>query len=178
MSFFDFAFHMFPYWCLGAAMGWAVWKSDYKDLLAFDKKTFGKFFVFMTVVSIYRYFMLRVLINHGYGSHLDAIKNLPVGATMFVGWEDMAHIAPLVLMRKMLGTKKWTWPIHALATLVVMISFMSGHIYQGVVPAMFISLYIPFAVNFAQRKGLGTLMVNHITYDFMTIMLIKMIVGF
>ena len=76
---------MGPYWGLGALMGWAIWKSDYKDLLAFDKKAFAKFFLFMSVVSVYRYFMLKLAMHAGFNLHLDAVKGLPVGAVFFMG---------------------------------------------------------------------------------------------
>lgn len=177
MSFLDFAARMLPYWCLGGLMGWAVWKSDYKDLLAFDKKAFGKFFLFMAALSVYRYCMIQLAISHGIDLHLDAVKGLPIGAVFFTPWEDMCHTVPLVLLRRMLGTSKWTWPIHALAMVMVALSFGCGHLYQGVMSAAFISLYIPFGVSFGQKRGFGTLMAGHVLYDFSTIALIKMIVG-
>ena len=177
MSFLDFAARMCPFWGFGALMGWAVWKSDYKDLLAFDKKAFAKFFLFMCALTVYRYIMLKIMIANGFGSHLDAVKSLPVGATMFVGWEDLAHSAPLVLLRKMIGTNKITWPIHGLCTAMVMTSFMTGHLYQGFFAAAFISLYIPFGVWFGQKRGFGTLIASHTLYDFLTIVTIKVALG-
>lgn len=177
MSFLDFAARMCPFWGFGALMGWAVWKSDYKDLLAFDKKAFAKFFLFMCALTVYRYIMLKIMIANGFGSHLDAVKSLPVGAVFFTPWEDLTHSLALVLMRRMIGTRWWTWPIHAIAMAVVMISFGSGHLYQGVISACLISLYIPFAVSFGQRKGFGTLMAGHVLYDFTTIMTIRAALG-
>ncbi len=177
MSFTDFALRMGPYWGLGALMGWAIWKSDYKDLLAFDKKAFAKFFLFMSVVSVYRYFMLKLAMHAGFNLHLDAVKSLPVGAVFFTFWEDLCHGLPLVVLRRMIGTKKWTWPIHALAMLVVMFSFGSGHVYEGLFSAFLISFYIPFSVYFAQKRGFSTLIAGHILYDFSTIMVIRAVLG-
>ena len=177
MTFTDFASRMAPYWGLGALMGWAVWKSDYKDLLTFNLKSFTKFFLFMMLVTVYRFYMIRMLVQHGMGESLEVVKSLPVGATLFVGWEDLAHTAPLVLMRRMLGTKWFTLPIHFLATALVMISFASGHLYEGGVAAAFISLYILFGIHFGQKKGFGTLIAGHMTYNFLTIMTIRMALG-
>lgn len=177
MSFLDFAFRMAPYWSLGAFMGWAVWKSDYKSLLAFDAKAFGKWCLFLTVISFYRYYMLKLAIHAGIDLHLDAVKSLPVGATAFVGWEDLAHSLPLVLLRRMIGTSKWTWPIHGLCTTMVLVSFLSGHLYQGLPAACFISLYILFGIHFGQKRGFGTLMLGHMAYDFSTIMTIRLALG-
>lgn len=177
MSFLSFALRMFPYWSFGALMGWAVWKSDYKDLLAFDKKAFAKWFLFLCVVSVYRYGMLKLAIHSGMNLNLGPVSKLPVGATLFVGWEDLAHSMPLVLLRRIIGNSKWVWPIHFLATLTIMTSFFLGHTYQGILAAAFISLYIPFGVRFGQKKGFGTLCAGHVIYDFSTIMTIRMALG-
>lgn len=177
MTFTSFALRMFPYWCLGALMGWAVWKSDYKDLLAFNLKSFLKFFLFMCILSVYRYYMLKVAIHEGFNLHLDAVKSLPVGAVFFTPWEDMCHSLPLVLLRRILGASKWTWPIHAIAMFVVMFGFGAGHIYQSLFSAFLISFYIPFAVYFGQKRGFATLCAGHVLYDFSTIMVIRAVIG-
>ena len=177
MSFLSFAARMFPYWSFGALMGWAVWKSDYKDLLRFQWKSFSKFFLFMAFVSVYRYAMLRLAIHSGMNLHLDAIKSLPIGAVFFVPWENLAHSIPLVLFRRMIGTSKWVWPIHALAMAVIMISFGLGHTYQGIFSACFISLAVPLDVHWGQKVGFGTTMAAHVLYDLLTIMTIRMALG-
>jgi hypothetical protein len=177
MTFTGFAMRMWPYWCLGALMGWAVWKSDYKDLLRFEWKPFAKFFLFMCVVSIYRYFMISLMVRHGMGSNLNAVKGLPVGAVFMTPWEDACHDLPLVLLRRIIGTNKWTWPIHALAMGIVVLGFSSGHIYQGLFSAALIGLYIPVAVHFGKKRGFGTVMGCHVLYDFSTIMIIRTVLG-
>jgi len=177
MSFTDFASKMFPFWGLGALMGWAIWKSDYKDLLRFDWKAFSKFFLFMAVVSTYRYYMLRFKIAHGADLHLDAVKSLPIEAVFFVFWENLYHSVPLVLLRRMIGTNKWVMPIHALAMAMVMISFGIGHAYQGIFAATFISFAVPFDVHWGQKVGFGTTILCHILYDFLTIMTIRLAMG-
>ena len=177
MSFLDFAARMFPYWSLGAFMGWAVWKSDYKDLLRFEWKPFSKFLLFMCAISFYRYYMLRLAIHAGIDLHLDAVKSLPIGAVAFVPWENMCHSVPLVLLRRMIGTSKWMWPIHALAMVGVMVSFGLGHIYQGLIAAAFISLSVPFDIYWGKKVGFGTTMCAHVLYDFSTIMTIRLALG-
>ena len=177
MSFTDFAFRMFPYWCLGAAMAFAIWKSDYKSLLRFDKNAFAKFFSFMVIVSIFRYAMIHSLVHFiGTGS-FQAVNKLPIGAVLFVPWENLAHSIPLVLFRRMIGTNKWTWPIHVLAMLMVMVSFGMGHVYQGIGAAIFISLAIPLDIYWGKKVGFGTTMSCHVLYDFLTIMTIRLALG-
>lgn len=174
MSFTDFAFRMFPYWCFGGLMFWAIWKSDYKDLLRFDAKAFGKFLGFMLAVSAFRYALIRTIVHFiGTGS-FEIANKLPIGAVFFVGWENLAHSIPLVLFRRMIGTSKWTWPIHALALAIVMFSFGSGHVYQGIGAAVFISLGVPFDIRWGKKVGFGTTMCAHILYDFLTVMIVRL----
>ena len=177
MSFTEFALRMFPYWALGGIMFWAIWKSDYKDLLRFDLKTFAKFFAYMSVVSLFRYFMIKTIVHYGAGSNFQAVKGLPIGAIFFVGWENLAHSIPLVLLRRMIGTSKWVWPIHALAMLTVMMAFMGGHLYQGIFAAAIISLAVPADVHWGQKVGFGTTMSCHVLYDLATILTIRLAIG-
>jgi hypothetical protein len=169
MSFIEFASRMFPYWCLGGFMFWAVWNSEYKDLLAFSKKTYLEFLSFMIVVCVIRICLIRFIVHHGVNvSSFSAVKKLPIGGTLFVGWEDLAFSLPLVLLRRMLGTSKWMMPVHYLLLAFTTLAFFTGHIYQGYLSAGLISLYIPWAVNFSQKRGFRTLMFGHMTYDFLT----------
>lgn len=174
MSFLEFASYMYPYWLFGIAMFWAIYKSEYKDILSFNIKSFIKFFIFMAVISTWRYFSIKALANHGVSlDSLKATKILPIGAVFFTPWEDLCHVAPLLVLRKLIGTSKWVMPIHFLATICIMISFGIGHLYQGIFSAMMLSLYIPFGVRLSKNKGLGTLMAGHVLYDFSTLMIIR-----
>lgn len=178
MSFLDFATAMFPYWLLGLYTFISVFKSKHKDLLNFNPKSFFKFLFLMTVVTVWRVLSLKIQIHNGIGlSQLQAVNSLPIGGCFFVGWEDIVHTLPLALLRRYIGTSKWTWPIHILATLMVMIAFGAGHVYQGVFAAAIISLYIPFSLNFAQKKGFGTLIAGHMLYDIATLLTVKLALG-
>jgi hypothetical protein len=178
MSFLDFASRMFPYWCMGAFMFWAVWNSKYKDLLSFDKKSCAKFFLTMVCVTFIRVWLIKLAISQGANTNgLKAIHGLPIGGTLFVGWEDLCFSVPLVLLRRILGTSKWMMPIHYLVMAFTAFSFFTGHIYQGYTAAAFISLYIPFGVYFGQKKGFATLMANHVIYDFCTFLAIIIAIG-
>ena len=177
MSFTQFALRMFPYWSFGGLMFWAIWKSDHKDLLRFDLKAFAKFFTFMLAVSAFRYCMISIIAHYVGTDSFQAVNKLPIGAVFFVGWENLAHSIPLVLLRRMIGTSKWTWPIHILAMAAVMVSFSCGHLYQGVAAATFISLAIPFDIHWGKKVGFGTTMGCHVLYDFMTIMVIRLAIS-
>lgn len=147
-------------------------------MLAVNKRSVIKFTLFMLAMSFYRVWQLKMQIKHGMNmSNLEPVTRLPLGGTLFVGWEDLCFTAPLVFMRRLIGTGKWVMPIHYLLTLVTMLSFGSGHVYQGMLAACFISLYIPFAINFGKEKGFGTLIINHMVYDFSTLMAIRIALG-
>lgn len=179
MSFLDFASRMFPFWCLGGLMAWSVWKSSHKDILAFNKASYFKFLTFMLCVTAWRVWLIKTALSHGYMdiNQLAPVRMLPIGATAFVGWEDMCHTVPLVLLRRVLGTSKWMAPIHAIALVLVMLSFGMGHTYQGIGSAALISLYIPFGIYFGQKRGFGTLIAGHMTYDFLTMLAIRLAIG-
>src|ERR1700687_1431645 len=51
-------------------------------------------------------------------------------AFITVFWEDVAHGLPLVILKKLIGTKWWTNFIHLPLLAVVMIEFGLGHAYQ------------------------------------------------
>jgi hypothetical protein len=177
MSFLEFASRLFPYWCLGAFTFYAVWKSEYKNILSFNLGTFSKFFLFMACISAFRYFVLSEAFKHGIGlEQAQSSFTLPIGGTAFVGWEDMCHSVPLVVLRKM-WPSKWATPIHVLLLLAVMLSFGLGHVYQGGWSALLIAFYIPYAVGFIERNGAGTLMAGHVLYDFCTIMTVRLAAG-
>jgi hypothetical protein len=178
MTFTEFAFRMFPYWCMGGFMFWAIWKSEYKDVLRFEWKTFAKFFAFILVLTVYRVWMIRFMLNHGVNmGHMAAAKSLPIGAVFMTPWEDLCFSVPLVLLRRILGTSKWMMPVHWLLTVFTMIAFFSGHVYQGYWSAAIIAFYIPWAVGFIQKRGAGTLMLSHVLYDFSTMMAIRIALG-
>jgi hypothetical protein len=178
MTFLEFAIHMSPYWLMGAFVGYSIWNSSYRDMLAVNKRSVVKFTLFMLAMSVYRVWRLKSQMSHGMDmSGLAPVTRLPIAGTLFVGWEDLCFSLPLVFTRRLIGTSKWVMPIHYLLTIATMTSFMSGHLYQGILSACLISLYIPFAVKFGREKGFGTLVINHILYDLLTLSAVKIALG-
>jgi hypothetical protein len=179
MTFLEFAFRMFPYWMLGAFTFYSVWNSEYRDMLAVNKRSVIKFSLFMLLVTCYRIWRIKSMVSSGVDtSSLAPVKNIPIFGTLFVPWEDLCFCLPLVFIRRLIGTDKW-WKksIHWILVVLTMISFGSGHLYQGVAQSVFLSFYIPFMTNFGDKKGFGTLMTNHVLYDFSTMMAIRIALG-
>lgn len=178
MSFLEFATRMSPYWLMGAFVGYSIWNSSYRDLLAINKKSITKFVMFMAAMTLWRVFSLKAALHLGMSPHvLEPVAKLPIAGTLFTPWEDLSFSAPLVLLRRILGTGKWMMPVHWILMGLTMASFGSGHLYEGVLSACLVSLYIPFAVDFASKKGFGTLCIGHVVYDFTTIMAVKFVLG-
>jgi hypothetical protein len=106
------------------------------------------------------------------------IKIIPLMATLTVAWEDCCHGMLLLLLRKWIGTQKWwTFPIHGIATLILMTEFGFGHLYQGLFAALLLSLYVPYSIRLGKQYGWGTVMICHTLFDFSTILTMKLLVG-
>lgn len=173
MSLQEMILHYLPMWLLGLFMIFITIKSGNKDILKINKPSvvsWAKFLVISTVLkAIFMYFTW----NAATADQFSNISWIPWQLTLTVWWEDAAHTLPLFLLYRLIGTSKKTWPIHALAFLIIWLAFLSGHLYQGFMPAVFISMYIPFSLYFARSRGIGTMMVNHVLYDFSTIILVQ-----
>ena len=174
MSFLDFALRMHSYWFLGLFTFWTVWNSPYKELLNFNKSKILKFTLFIIAVSAFRFFMIKNLIQYNINTKMfEAAKILPLGGTLFTWWEDLAFTMPLILLKSFSENRNLLKPFYYIALIITILSFASGHIYQGLFSAAFISLYIPFGVIFGRKNGLGTLMTCHVLYDFFTLLTVK-----
>lgn len=172
------ALQMYPYWLLGAGVLAATALAGYKNLIRIEKKAILDWMKFLCVITIYRIALFKLL------PHMDYLQNsarnisiIPWPLTLTVFWEDACHGLPLLMLRKLIGTKKWTWPIHGILTAVVMLEFGLGHVYQGLISAALLSLYVPYSVALGDKYGFGTIMICHTLFDLTTILSIKFLLG-
>lgn len=172
----DLAIAMYPHWLIGIFVIWATIKAGYSDLLRFDKKAILGWVRFLILLTVYRIGMFKLFPVH-FSAASEPASIIPWPLTLTVFWEDALHILPLILLQKLIGTRKWTWPIHAIATAIMMVEFGSGHIYQGFPAACMLSLYIPIVTRMGKKNGLGTVMLCHTLYDLCTILTIKFFMG-
>lgn len=172
MSALEMAMQMWPMWILGFFMLYVTVTTGNADLIRVDRKTVIKWLKFLSVITVIRavlwYFTWDYSVNR-----FEAVSWLPWETTTMVWWEDAAHTLPLFLLARLIGTKWKTWPVHALAFTVIWLSFLTGHLYQGLGSAILISMYIPFSLKLGKEIGLGTLMINHVLYDLATLLLIQ-----
>lgn len=170
MDFSTIASIYWPYWLLGLAMIFATKKSEYKELMRVEIKSVVKWIIFLVFLTIYRIVMFKNFPDQF--ALTDNQKSLSIISwpiTLLVFWEDATFGLPLLLLRKILGTRWFTFPIHLIAMLTVMFSFGLGHTYQGIGAAMLLSLYVPASVSIGGKRGFGTVMINHTLYDLATI---------
>lgn len=167
---------MWPNWLLGAFMLWSVAKTRSKDLIRVDKKALKNWLNFLVNISMIR-ILLATIFHHKFAEMTKDVVSIPWPLTLTVFWEDACHGLPLVLIQRFLGTSKWTWPIHAILTLLVMFEFGLGHVYQGVPAAIMLSFYIPVSMHLGKKYGFGTVMVGHTLYDLFTVLTLKILTG-
>lgn len=179
MSFTEIALRMYPYWIMGLFMLFAVWHSEYKNLLRVQPKAVLKWALFLVGLTAYRIVIFKYFSGN---EMLQNVKSgagiIPWQATLTVFWEDACHGLPLAIMSLKLGKDKLWKKILTWAMIVfAMFAFGLGHVYQGVIAAFFLSFYIPFTFKKGQEVGFGTVMICHTLYDLATILTIKTFLG-
>lgn len=167
---------MYPYWIAGAMMVLATIVAGRKDVVRIEKKAVLSWIRFLCFVTLYRIFLFKMF-PHVFSGPAKAISIIPWPMTLTVFWEDACHGLPLYILRLILGTKKWTWPIHGLLMLAMMLEFGMGHMYQGIYAACALSLYIPYSISLGKKYGFGTVMLGHTLYDLTTVLSIKLLSG-
>lgn len=179
MTFTEIALRMFPYWLMGLLMMFAVWNSQYKELLRVQPKSVLKWVGFLALLTIYRVAMFKIFSgNQNLHDMTSGAATIPWQATFTVFWEDACHGLPLAIMSMRLGSDKlWKRILMLAAIVLVSLSFGLGHVYQGYVAAFFLSFYVPFSYRRGQEIGFGTIMICHTLYDLSTILTIKHFLG-
>lgn len=173
MGITDFALAMWPSWTVGLLMMLATVYSRNSDLLKIDLKSVKTWIKFLILITIGRAVFLSLMWDTKIVSGIVDVSWIPWQVTLTVFWEDAAHVLPLLLLMRLIGVEKKTWPIHIAALLFMWTSFGVGHIYQGILSAIYISFYIPITLRIARDKGIGTVMICHILYDLCTIILVQ-----
>lgn len=179
MDFTEIALRMFPYWIMGIFMLFAVYHSEYKDLLRVQWKPIMKWLLFIVALTAYRIAVFKFFSgNETLHNQTQGAMMIPWQATLTVFWEDACHGLPLAILSRYLGTDKWWKKLVTLVAIIfTMFAFGLGHVYQGTVAAFFLSFYIPYTFKKGQEIGFGTVMICHTLYDLATILTIKNFLG-
>jgi hypothetical protein len=178
MDFSQVAAGMWPLWLLGLFMAFSAWKTDNKDLLRVENKPLLKWCAFLVFLTVYRLLIFHFLKDQPMvQTATEAAQTIPWQMTLLVFWEDLSFALPLVYLDKLIGTKKWLRPLYWLGMLVMMLSFGSGHIYQGLIPALALSFYVPFSISRGKMYGFGTVVLCHMLYDMSTLLAVRLALG-
>ena len=174
----EIAMPLWPCWMLGIIMLCTVFNSKHRDLIRVDAMGVLKFLRWMVMLTAIRFVFLKFLAPE---SMIEQVKFmvhfLPWQATLGVFWEDACHTLPLVLLGRIFQKSKWYSRAATPLMLGVMLSFGSGHMYQGLLASVALAFYIPFSIKLGKKYGFGTVMICHILFDLITLLSFKAIVG-
>lgn len=144
-------------------------------LLRVDRKLVKQFGGLVTVVNFVKAIVLFAVIQHFWPSTFSKVTSIfhmiPANHLLAVWWEDSFYVLPYLLIAPHImniqSTRKRAAAI-ALASLCFVataVHFMLGHLYQG--PMGMVAIIYPFiSYHVGGRKGLGTVMMLHIIFDF------------
>lgn len=176
MDFKTIAENLFPYWLLGVMVVLAVICAGQKHLLRVEKKPIINWMVFLAFITALRFLLTKLMNFNGIGSP-NTFSFLPWYVSLTVFWEDMCHGLPLVILKKLIGTKWWTKFIHLPLLALVMIEFGLGHAYQGIFAIVLLGFYVPYSMRIGEKYGFGTLVLCHMLYDAVTLLFVQYIIG-
>lgn len=177
MNFKQWAMEMYPVWILAIGVMCAVMSTKYKSLLRINKTVLVEWTKFLITVTIIRFCMYKLFPNAFIFNSVKHAGFLPWGVGFTVFWEDAVHGLPLLILRKLIGVNKWTRPLHLLLLSLVMLEFGIGHLYQGMLPALALSFYVPYSMKVAEKHGFGTVMIGHMLYDNFSLFFVRCLMG-
>lgn len=170
----DIIARMLPYWIFGICLILVAIISGNKDTLRFEKKPILSWLKFLACISLLRIAIFYFAWDY-FGGFAD-IAWIPLESTVTVFWEDAFYSLPLILMSRVLaGRARWL----QIGSLVLLsIAFALGHIYQGYSAVFTLLLYVPLTLKYGKQYGVGTVMACHILFDFSTLGLVKLMMGY
>jgi hypothetical protein len=177
MNLSDVVAQYLPCWLLGIWMIYFACAAGYGNMMRVDTKAVLKFLVWMIPITILRMLWLKFSMSQGgIGPTKDIVDMIPVASTLGVYWEDACFTLPLALF-SLMSSSKWEKYLSKILLVLTMLSFGSGHLYQGPLLACAISFYIPYTLKLSKKYGFGTIMVCHILFDFISLSAIKLLIG-
>jgi hypothetical protein len=172
MGFFDIVLAYLPAWIIGLGIFFLTKRGRNGDLVRFESKPFLKISAFFLAVIAISLISFHFTSQHRspdrIRASLAAVSGIPIWISLFVGWEDMVFGVPLAAMGIALKGRIGK-VIYKLAMVAVMACFGYLHLYQGLMSAIILSLYIPLTQSRGIKSGFGTIMACHMFYDFITI---------
>lgn len=176
MNFYDLISEMWPCWLMGIIVIICVISSGKKELLRVDRTALKKWVIFLLWTITLRFIFCKLFLSPAVAKSLSKQSDfMPWMAPITVFWEDMMHGLPLLILKEYLQNAKWkTWLYRAIL-MIFMFEFGLGHLYQGVMASVILSMYVPWSINLGKKYGFGTVMLGHIIYDSFTLFFIRVL---
>jgi len=144
-------------------------------LLRVDREMVIKYGLLMAAINLLKAIFLFTYLQHYqpavFWQATQIFNFIPVNYLLAVWWEDAFYILPYLLLAPLILSVQTRWIKFCALTLAAFAfgatayHFMLGHLYQG--PMGMVTIIYPFlAYAVASWKGLGTVMMLHIIFDF------------
>jgi len=178
MSAKQIALHTYPYWLLGLMMLFLTARSSYAKILKIDYCAILKWCGLLLCMTVFRVLLFKLAPQQEIKKFdLSGMLSIPPWMALTTFWEDSVFGLPLVLLSMMLPDRWYKKPILKVSLGTTMLSFMIGHLYQGILAAILLSFYIPFSVSRIKQYGLTTVIFCHSLYDLVTILTFRWLLG-
>lgn len=149
------------------------------EILRIDRDLVKMFGGLITVINVIKITVLGLVIHQFWPDLFRKIESIywsiPANHLLAVWWEDSFYVLPYLLLATPIMTiaskRLRAAAMIAAATmfLITTAHFTMGHLYQG--PMGLVTCIYPFVSYYVGgRKGLGTVMMLHIIFDFTTYM--------
>jgi len=172
------ALSAYPYWILGIVVILATIAAGHRNVLRIEKSALLSFIKFICYLTLYRFVIFKLFPN--FAPFVEAKKSIsmvPIPFMLGVFWEDACHCIPLYFLKKVINNRKLLIPFYYIALAVVMVEFGMGHLYQGLIPSILLSFYVPYSVAMGEKYGFGTVMICHTIFDISTALSIQYLMG-
>jgi len=162
---------------LGALIVLLTYFSQYRSLLKIDSGAVKSWAKALAYVTIYRIVIFCFINDMSEATMNPMVMSISLLSLIFVGREDAVFSLPLAIFDRMIGTKWLLRPIYWFLMAYSSYIFGMGHVYQGAFVGYLMMLYVPITSYIGNRKGWGTLFINHALYDISTLVFLKALAG-
>jgi len=155
------------------------------EMLRIDRPTVLMYGGLVTVINFLKAVVLFAIIQNfwpdTFKKFTDIFDMIPANHLLAVWWEDSFYVLPyLLLAPHVMRLQGWRKALAISGSLTLFLittfHFMLGHLYQGPM-GMVAFIYPIISYSVGSRKGLGTIMMLHIIFDFSIYMGIWALLG-
>jgi hypothetical protein len=156
------------------------------EVLRIDREMVKLFGGLITVINVIKITILGLIINAFFPELYSKITSIywsiPANHLLAVWWEDSFYVLPYLLLARPImniANSKAKYAAITLAFTMFLLTtahFTAGHMYQGKM-GLVTAMYPFVSYSVGGRKGLGTVMMLHIIFDFTTYMAMTAVIA-